>query len=183
MPPGFTGNLRGITYCPEAAIAAAAQKLGPRRAGDARAARPRARSAPPTSPPAPAATPSTRSARCTWPGPFKGAPLSLVAITPALAGPYDYGVVVVRVALHVDPLDRPGQRGLRHGAARSSAASRSGCARSRSTSTSRNFTINPTNCSPVLGRLAGDRRPGDGHRLLAPTSRSSTAHRCPSSRR
>jgi hypothetical protein len=38
-------------------------------------------------------------------GPFQGAPLSLVAITPALAGPYDYGNVVVRVALHVDPLD------------------------------------------------------------------------------
>jgi hypothetical protein len=37
-------------------------------------------------------------------GPFKGAPLSLVAITPALAGPYDYGTQVVRVALHVDPL-------------------------------------------------------------------------------
>ena len=32
-------------------------------------------------------------------GPFKGAPLSLVAVTPALAGPYDYGVVVVRVAI------------------------------------------------------------------------------------
>ena len=27
------------------------------------------------------------------------------AITPALAGPYDYGVVVVRVALHVDQQD------------------------------------------------------------------------------
>ncbi len=37
-------------------------------------------------------------------GPFKGAPLSLAAVTPALAGPYDYGVVVVRVALHVDPI-------------------------------------------------------------------------------
>ncbi len=38
-------------------------------------------------------------------GPFQGAPLSLVAITPALAGPYDYGTVVVRVALHIDPTD------------------------------------------------------------------------------
>ena len=37
-------------------------------------------------------------------GPLNGAPLSLVAITPALAGPYDYGNVVVRVALKVDPL-------------------------------------------------------------------------------
>lgn len=37
-------------------------------------------------------------------GPHKGAPLSLVVVTPALAGPYDYGTVVVRVAIHVDPL-------------------------------------------------------------------------------
>jgi hypothetical protein len=38
-------------------------------------------------------------------GPFKGAPLSVVAVTPALAGPYDYGTVVVRVAVNVDPSD------------------------------------------------------------------------------
>ncbi|MGH2625051.1 MAG: hypothetical protein ACRDHY_00190, partial [Anaerolineales bacterium] len=28
LPPGFTGSLRGLSYCPEAAIAAAAQNLG-----------------------------------------------------------------------------------------------------------------------------------------------------------
>ena len=66
MPPGLTGSLRGITYCPEAAIAAAAQNLG-RTEQAARAARRRARSAPRTSPPAPAATRSTRSGRCIWP--------------------------------------------------------------------------------------------------------------------
>ena len=36
-------------------------------------------------------------------GPYKGAPVSLVFVTPALAGPYDLGTVVVRAALHVDP--------------------------------------------------------------------------------
>jgi hypothetical protein len=36
-------------------------------------------------------------------GPYKGAPLSLVASIPALAGPYDLGVVSVRAAIHVDP--------------------------------------------------------------------------------
>ncbi len=36
-------------------------------------------------------------------GPYKGAPLSLVVITPAVAGPFDLGTVVVRVALNVNP--------------------------------------------------------------------------------
>ena len=36
-------------------------------------------------------------------GPYKGAPLSLAIITPAIAGPFDLGNVVVRAALQVDP--------------------------------------------------------------------------------
>ena len=32
-------------------------------------------------------------------GPYGGAPLSVVAITPAVVGPYDLGVVAVRSAL------------------------------------------------------------------------------------
>jgi hypothetical protein len=36
-------------------------------------------------------------------GPYKGAPLSIVVITPALVGPYDLGVISVRTALKVDP--------------------------------------------------------------------------------
>ena len=37
-------------------------------------------------------------------GPHKGAPYSLVAKVPAQAGPFDLGTVVVRNALHVDPV-------------------------------------------------------------------------------
>jgi len=79
-------------------------------------------------------------------GPLKGGPLSLVAITPAIAGPYDYGNVVVRVALHVDPIT-----------AQVSAESErmpqiiGGIPirmRSIQVNIDRpNFTINPTNCS------------------------------------
>ena len=36
-------------------------------------------------------------------GPYKGAPLSMAIITPAVAGPFDLGTVVVRAALQVDP--------------------------------------------------------------------------------
>ena len=36
-------------------------------------------------------------------GPYKGAPLSLAVVTPAVAGPFDLGNVVVRNALYVDP--------------------------------------------------------------------------------
>jgi hypothetical protein len=36
-------------------------------------------------------------------GPYKGAPISVVAITPAVAGPFDLGDVVVRSAVNVNP--------------------------------------------------------------------------------
>lgn len=104
MPPGFTGSLRGITYCPETSIAAAAQNSG------------RNELAAPSCPASsqigttnvasgPGSHPFHSVGRIYMAGPLKGAPLSLAAITPALAGPYDYGTVVVRVALHIDPLD------------------------------------------------------------------------------
>ncbi len=104
MPRGFTGSLRGITYCPEASIAAAAQSSG------------RSEQAAPSCPASsqigttnvasgPGSHPFHSIGRIYMAGPLSGAPLSLVAMTPALAGPYDYGTVVVRVALHVDPLD------------------------------------------------------------------------------
>jgi hypothetical protein len=37
-------------------------------------------------------------------GPYKGAPYSLVVKVPAQAGPFDLGTVVVRNALHIDPV-------------------------------------------------------------------------------
>jgi hypothetical protein len=36
-------------------------------------------------------------------GPYKGAPLSVVVISPAVVGPYDLGVIAVRTALNIDP--------------------------------------------------------------------------------
>jgi hypothetical protein len=38
-----------------------------------------------------------------WAGPYKGAPVSIAAVVPALAGPFDLGTVVVRNRLQVNP--------------------------------------------------------------------------------
>ncbi len=104
MPPGLSADLRGVTYCPEASIAAAAKRLG------------REEQISPSCPSSseigtsnvaagPGSHPFHAVGKIYMAGPFKGAPLSLVAVTPALAGPYDYGVVVVRVALNIDRQD------------------------------------------------------------------------------
>ncbi len=104
MPPGLTANLHGVTYCPEASIAAAATTAGKTEQLDP--------SCPASSEigssnvaAGPGSHPFHAYGKIYLAGPFQGAPLSLVAITPALAGPYDYGTVVVRVALHIDPTD------------------------------------------------------------------------------
>src|SRR5262249_4240472 len=103
-PPVFPGALRGIPYCPEASIAAAAAKSG--RAEQAAPSCPLASQIGTTNVAAgPGSRPFHAVGKMYLAGPFKGAPLSLAAITPALAGPYDYGTVVVRVALNVDPND------------------------------------------------------------------------------
>jgi hypothetical protein len=104
MPPGLIGSLRGIKYCPESGIAEAAQKLG--RTEQAIPSCPSDSQIGTTNVAAgPGSHPFHAVGKMYMAGPFKGAPLSLVAITPAVAGPYDYGVVVVRIAVNVDPTD------------------------------------------------------------------------------
>jgi hypothetical protein len=104
MPTGLTGSLRGATYCPEASIEAAT-----RNSGLAEQASPSCPSSSQLGTTNVAAGPGSHPFHAVGDiylaGPIRGAPLSLVAVTPALAGPYDYGVVVVRVAIAVDPLD------------------------------------------------------------------------------
>ncbi|HWB68986.1 MAG TPA: hypothetical protein VG518_03330 [Solirubrobacterales bacterium] len=102
LPPGFTGNLRGIPYCPEAALSAAAASSGSEEA--------KSPSCPEASLLGGAAvvagsggSPLHIAGKAYLAGPYKGAPLSLAVITPATAGPFDLGTVVVRVALFVEP--------------------------------------------------------------------------------
>jgi len=101
LPKGLIGKLAGIPYCPETAIAAA-----PRRSGAAELGSP---SCPAQSQLGTIATesgsgndPLRLTGKAYLGGPYKGAPLSVVAITPARSGPFDLGVVVIRVALALD---------------------------------------------------------------------------------
>jgi hypothetical protein len=105
LPPGLTGKLAGIPYCPEGAIAQAKSREAPNQGAVEQA-----------SPSCPAASevgsitvgagagisPLYVSGHAYLAGPYKGAQLSLVTIVPAVAGPFDLGTVVTRVALDVD---------------------------------------------------------------------------------
>lgn len=106
LPPGLTGKLAGIPECTEAQIAQAASRIQPEEGRLER-----------ESPSCPAATevgsvvvgagagptPFYTTGHAYLAGPYKGAPLSLAVIVPAVAGPFDLGTVVTRVALQVEP--------------------------------------------------------------------------------
>ena len=102
LPPGMVAKLKGVEYCPEASIAAAGSGSGKDQMSNP--------SCPDSSRVGPIETaagsgsdPFQASGSAYLAGPYKGAPLSMVFITPAVAGPYDLGNVVVRAALNVNP--------------------------------------------------------------------------------
>jgi hypothetical protein len=106
MPKGLTGKLAGIPYCPEADIAKAKSREAP-NLGAQEVADPSCPAASEVGTLDTAAgagpTPFHVAGHAYLAGPYKGAPISLVTITPGVAGPFDLGNVVVRVALNVDP--------------------------------------------------------------------------------
>lgn len=102
LPPGLSAKLAGVRYCPPTAIAVAAANSGVAEAADP--------SCPSSSLVGSAAIaagsgpdPFHTTGKAFLAGRYRGAPLSLAVITPATAGPFDLGTVVVRVALFVDP--------------------------------------------------------------------------------
>jgi hypothetical protein len=102
LPPGLTGKLKGVAYCPPKDLAKAAE-----RAGEGERKNP---SCPKKSLIGSASmkagsgsSPIEVGGKAYLAGPYKDAPLSLAVVTPALAGPFDLGTVVVRVPLLVDP--------------------------------------------------------------------------------
>jgi hypothetical protein len=106
LPPGLSARLAGTPECPEAALAQAQSRNQPGQGALER-----------QSPSCPAASqlgtvtvgagagpaPLHLQGNAYLAGPYKGAPLSIEIITPAIAGPFDFGAVAVRAALYVDP--------------------------------------------------------------------------------
>jgi hypothetical protein len=102
LPPGLTGNLTGIPFCPDADIQAAKEVSGAQELN---------------SPSCPAASEvghtivgagvgtvlAQTPGKLYLAGPYNGAPLSLVSITSAVVGPFDLGTVVIRFALDINP--------------------------------------------------------------------------------
>jgi hypothetical protein len=102
LPPGELGSLAGVSKCPDSAIGIARAKTGREEIA---------------SPSCPAnslightlAGAGVGSAltyvkgQIYLGGPYNGDPLSVISVTPALAGPFDAGTVVVRLALDLNP--------------------------------------------------------------------------------
>ncbi len=103
LPKGLVGRLAGIPYCGEAEIAAAAAS-----SGKAQQAHPSCSSKSAigsvTTLSGTGVKPLSLPGTAYLSGPYKGAPLSMAVITPAVSGPFDLGTVVVRVALNINPL-------------------------------------------------------------------------------
>ena len=103
-PPGLLATLAGIPYCSDAALAAAAEPSYSGLEEEANASCPAASEVGSADTGAGAGThPVYLAGKVYLAGPYRGAPLSLAVITPAVSGPYDLGNVVVRAALHVNP--------------------------------------------------------------------------------
>jgi hypothetical protein len=155
LPPGLSAKLAGVRYCPAAALAAAATRSG--------AAEKASSSCPDSSligvadvSAGSGPSPLKISGKVFLAGPYQGAPLSLAVVTPATAGPFDLGSVVVRVAILVDP--RTAQVSTRSDPIPHVFGGATLDVRSVAVRINRpKFSLNPTNCSPLAfgGALRG----------------------------
>jgi hypothetical protein len=102
LPPGLTAKLAGVSQCADSAIAAARAKSGKEEQA--------APSCPASSQIGHVVAGAGVGQALTYAegqiylaGPYNGAPLSAVAIVPAVAGPFDIGTVVTRQGLKLNP--------------------------------------------------------------------------------
>jgi hypothetical protein len=92
MPPGLIGKLKDVAQCPDAQANAGTCGIES-RVGTA------------TVGAGPGTNPFFLEGSVSLTGPYKGAPFGLSTAVRAVAGPFDLGMVVVRQAIHVDPVD------------------------------------------------------------------------------
>jgi hypothetical protein len=104
LPPGLTGRLAGTVECSDSQIAQAASRSGEGEGTleEARPSCPASSEIGTVTAGAGSGSPFYVQGHAYLAGPYKGAPLSMVNIIPAVAGPFDLGTVVVRTALFVD---------------------------------------------------------------------------------
>jgi hypothetical protein len=104
LPEGLVAKIAGVPLCPNQAIASISTALGTGRSELNNPACPAASRIGSVSAGLGAGPgPNYFPGKVYLAGPYKGAPLSLAVVAPGIAGPYDLGNVVVRVALYVDP--------------------------------------------------------------------------------
>lgn len=102
LPPGATAKLKEVPYCPPSDLAEAAKRSGAaERKNSACPDKSQVGVVVATAGTGPA--PLRIEGKAYLSGRYKGAPVSLAVITPAVAGPFDLGNVVVRVPLRLDP--------------------------------------------------------------------------------
>ncbi len=103
LPKGLIAKLAGAASCSNAALATAATRSGrDELAGPSCPAASKVGTVTVGAGAGP--TPYFTTGSAYLAGPYKGAPVSLAVITPAVAGPFDLGNVVVRNALYIDPV-------------------------------------------------------------------------------
>ena len=182
LPPGLSGKLAGTAQCTDAELAQAAARSGPGQ-GSLEAAAPSCPAASEVGTVnvgAGSGAPLYVQGHAYLAGPYKGAPLSMAIITPAIAGPFDLGTVVVRAALYVD--ESSGQITVRSDPVPSILQGIPLQIRSVAVRIDRDqFTLNPTSCEAkqITGQAisttgAGSRagQPLPGRRLRGPWLRS-----------
>jgi hypothetical protein len=105
LPPGLSGKLAGLSECSEAQIAQAAarEKEGQGALEAASPSCPASSRIGTVTAGAGSGAPFYVKGSAYLAGPYKGAPISFAFITPAIAGPFDLGTVVVRAPAYVDP--------------------------------------------------------------------------------
>jgi hypothetical protein len=158
LPEGLVGKLAGVSYCPDSALTTAAARAGgAERADPSCPAASRLGTATVGAGAGP--TPVHIQGKVYLAGPYRGAPLSLAVVTPAVAGPFDLGTVVVMAALQVDP--RTAQVRVASDPIPTILQGIPLDVRSISVDVDRpDFTLNPTNCEPMAVRAEAISLPG-----------------------